>query len=161
MLKKNINKLPWSPTEQSIARNFSYWKQKLVMAKKKIFHSQHLDQLQQHINISDEDHSNHDFSFIHQKMEEYHNQWKAVKKRSTQMRQTSLQDRALMMAEKMKTNKEKALKAILAAEASRRSYASINAILGKHRAPLTQIDIVSPDSASGHSHSTLTNRKDI
>lgn len=94
-------------------------------------------------------------------MEEYRNQWKAVKKRSTQMRQTSLQDRALMMAEKMKTNKEKALKAILAAEASRRSYASINAILGKHRAPLTQIDIVSPDSASGHSHSTLTNRKDI
>jgi hypothetical protein len=36
---------PWSQHQHEIARAFSYWKQKLVMANQKFFHREHLDQL--------------------------------------------------------------------------------------------------------------------
>jgi hypothetical protein len=70
-------------------------------------------------------------------MVEYRTKWKSCKKCSSQLRQTFLQDRAAMMAEKLKTTEEKALKAVIAAEASRRSYATINSIFGKQQSPLT------------------------
>jgi hypothetical protein len=78
--KRHINRLPWSPKQQIMARNFSYWKQKLVMAKKKLFYFCHLDQLRKNAEVSDEEHSNFDITFIHEKMTEYRKKWKACKK---------------------------------------------------------------------------------
>jgi hypothetical protein len=65
--KRHINRLPWSPKQQIMARNFSYWKQKLVMAKKKLFYFCHLDLLRKNTEVSDEEHSNFDIAFIHEK----------------------------------------------------------------------------------------------
>jgi hypothetical protein len=62
-------------------------------------------------------------------MTEYRKKWKACKKWTTQICKEFLNDRAAMMAEKMKMIEEKALKVIISAKPSRRSYATINSIL--------------------------------
>jgi hypothetical protein len=46
------------------------------------------------------------------------------KKKSKEIRRAFLSDRAQFMAEKMRTVEEKALKAILSSEASRKNYAT-------------------------------------
>ncbi len=57
---------PWSPQQRVIAITFSYWKQKLAMANKKLFHCGHLDQLWHHTDITDSDHQTRDSSYIYE-----------------------------------------------------------------------------------------------
>jgi hypothetical protein len=65
------------------------------------------------------------------------------------------------MAEKMQTTTEKALKAILAAEKSRQSFALIKALLGQQNSPLTQIDVQSNPNDPLSPHITLTTQDEI
>jgi hypothetical protein len=65
------------------------------------------------------------------------------------------------MAEKMQTTTEKALKAILAAEKSRQSFALIKALLGQQNSPLTQIDVQSNLNDPLSPHITLTTQDEI
>lgn len=60
---------------------------------------------------------------------------------------------------KIKATEEKALKAVLSAEASRCLYATINSILGKQQSPPTQIDVLSPEQNPIHPHTTLPKKK--
>ena len=55
--KKHINRDPWSPHQQLLGQTISYWKQKLAMYQRRIFHWPHLDRLRLHLNISDDDHT--------------------------------------------------------------------------------------------------------
>jgi len=66
-----------------------------------------------------------------------------LQKKSAEIRQSFLHDQALLMAEKLRSSEEKALKVILHAEQSRRIYNSIRELLEKKNKPLTQIDVSS------------------
>ncbi len=70
------------------------------MAKRKLFHFNHLDQLRFKTDISDQDHTNTDEVFIQQQLVDYRNKWKAYKKKSSKLGENFLQDRTLMMVEK-------------------------------------------------------------
>jgi hypothetical protein len=41
--KNRCKKPPWSPEQQHIAHTFLYWKQKMIMSNKKLFHITHLE----------------------------------------------------------------------------------------------------------------------
>ena len=69
-------------------------------------------------------------------------------KKSAEIRQSFLHDQALLMAEKLQSSEEKALKAFLCAEQSRRIYNSIRELLEKKNKPLTQIDVSSSSDPS-------------
>jgi len=49
--KKSWNQQPCSPKQKEVARISSYWKQKHLMAQRKLFHQCHLDQLQKDTSI--------------------------------------------------------------------------------------------------------------
>jgi hypothetical protein len=76
-----INRQWWSPEQRRIGRTFSYWKQKLVMSKKKLIKWHHLDQLCIHNEISDNDHINLSSSFILQQMRYSRSKWRCCKKK--------------------------------------------------------------------------------
>ena len=63
--KKNIRRQHWSPFLQNMALHYSYWRQKFLMSKKKLFHWEHLNKIRQQIQIEDAVHSNTDPEFIH------------------------------------------------------------------------------------------------
>ena len=60
-----------------------------------------------------------------------------IKKKTMELRRKFLEERAERMAQKMRTTEEKALKAILKAEDSKRIYASIQNLTGKSNSLLT------------------------
>jgi hypothetical protein len=55
-----------------------------------------------------------------------------------------LQEQAVLMAQKLHTDKEKALKAIIKAEQSKSIFRSIHDITGKPQASITQVDFSDP-----------------
>jgi hypothetical protein len=57
-------------------------------------------------------------------------QWQACKKKSAQIRLNFLKDRAELMAQKMRTAEEKALRAIMQAESSKQTYKKIQDTFG-------------------------------
>lgn len=67
-----------------------------------------------------------------------------MQEKSAELHQRFLYDQAQLMAEKLRSSEEKALKAILQAEQSRRIYNSIRELLEKKNKPLMQIDFPSP-----------------
>jgi hypothetical protein len=94
-------------------------------------------------------------------MVEHREQWKTRKKKSDQLWKTFLQDCIAMMAEKFKTTEEKGLKAVLSAETSRCSYATVKSIIGKQQSSLTQVNVPSPEPNPANPHTTLTKKDDI
>lgn len=77
------------------------------------------------------------------------------------MRQAFLEERAKMMAIKMKTSHEKATKAIIKAEESRQTFQCIKNLLDKHQIPLTQVDVLSNPSDHSSPHITLSKREEV
>ncbi|MFN9952374.1 MAG: hypothetical protein ACK55I_04680, partial [bacterium] len=104
---------------QRIGKTFSYWRQKATMAKKKIFLWDHLNRLRSNTDITDDEHATTNFNHIITSQRKCRAQWQACKKKSFLLRKQFLQERAELMAEKMRTLEEKAVKAILKSEESR------------------------------------------
>lgn len=120
----------------------------------------HLEQLSIHTNISDYYHSSLDPFLIQQRKNESRTQWKAIKKKSTLIHRTFLQERVELMARYLCTSEEKAPLAIIKAEASRGTFQNLKDILGKPKTPLTQVYVLlDPDNTQSH-HTTLTDRTD-
>jgi hypothetical protein len=71
----------WSPSQRTIARTFSYWKQKSIMEAKECFNWNHLDHLRRHTLITDLDHSIIDPVILTEKKRITRSQWKVVKRR--------------------------------------------------------------------------------
>jgi len=65
------------------------------------------------------------------------------------------------MAEKMKTSEEKALKAIINSEASRKNYSTIHDLLGRNQASLTQVDVLSDRLDPSSVLNTLSNKEEV
>lgn len=61
----------------------------------------------------------------------------------------------------MKTTEEKALKAIIKAEQSRRTFKNINEIFGKQNKPLTQVDVLSDPNNKDSLQNTITSREEL
>jgi hypothetical protein len=93
--------------------------------------------------ISDEDHLNTDITFIKLKLKQHQNEWRVCKKKSANLCKQFLVEHAEMMAEKMHTNKEKAIKAITRAEESHLTFKKNREVMGRTTIPLTQVDILS------------------
>lgn len=109
----------------------------------------HLDQLHQHDTISDSDHGHIIHQFISEQVKSSRAAWNVAKKRSHTIRQRFLSDCADLMAQKMHTSHEKAIRVILRAEQSRITYRNIRALLCKENSPLTQADnLSSPNDPS-------------
>jgi hypothetical protein len=117
--QQRIQRQYWSPTQREVARNFSYWKQKDIMISKKLINWDHLNRLRRFTNVSKGDHSSLDPVLASQRKREMRNKWKVCKKRSALLRQQFLMERAEYMTSKMRTTEEKALRAIIHAEASK------------------------------------------
>lgn len=66
----------------------------------------------------------------------------SMQKRCASIRQQFLNERADLMASKLHTSEEKALKAILKAEESKRTFAMIRDLLKTQQVPFTQIDVL-------------------
>jgi len=62
--RKPHKQQPWSPMQRETVRTFSYWKQKMIMERKKCFQWDHLNQLQRMTEISNHDHLITDPAFI-------------------------------------------------------------------------------------------------
>jgi hypothetical protein len=105
-----------------IARTYSYWKQKANMETKKIFNWPTLERLRSHTIISDTEHAIIDPIFINKKKGEARIKWRSCKKKSEVIRLQFLKDKAELMALKLRTSEEKALRAIIKLEASRRTF---------------------------------------
>lgn len=144
---RRINRDNWSPKLCNAGRNLVYWKRKHKMAKKKHFKWHELDSLKMNTHIQDKDHHNIDIQFIKQSLCQARILWKAIKKESGNIRMAFLEERAEEHAAKLHTTKEIALKAILQAEESKRTYNNIRQIAGhrNEKTPLTQIDIDNPN----------------
>jgi hypothetical protein len=138
--KKSWNQQPCSPKQQEVARISSYWKQKHLMAQRKLFHQCHLDQLQKDTSILDCEHDNYDSCFIYDQTRLRRNKWRSAKNHSHTLCKTFLQERANYMASKMNTTGEKALQAIMRTEESWGIYKTLKELMGKQNSPLTQID---------------------
>ncbi len=65
------------------------------------------------------------------------------------------------MASKLCAPEEKALKAILQAEESKKTFSIICGLIGKQEVPLTQVDILNMDTTSPHKFVTLTSKTEI
>jgi hypothetical protein len=65
------------------------------------------------------------------------------------------------MAQKLRTSQEKALRAILRAEHSRKAYKNIRLLIEKENKPLTQVDILSSPTDPTSPHTTITTKDDI
>jgi len=118
-MKKRKQRQDWSPAAQLTARTYSYWKQKLIMVNKKLFHRKHLDQLRKGTNITQLEHDSLDIPLIVDRLCCSQNEWKSHKKKSASIRRQFLIERAELLADKLRTAEEKALRAILRAEDSR------------------------------------------
>jgi len=101
--KKRISKQAWSPESQKVARTCSYWKQKQIMVNKKIIHNGHLDQLHLNTYVSDFDHLSLDPIYTKEQLRIYKRKWKALKKRSTTLRERFLEERAELLSLKLRT----------------------------------------------------------
>jgi actin-related protein len=130
------------------------------MAPKKLFHWEHLQQLRKYTKIPDNDHSNMDSIFIYTKLWTLRASWKTCKKQSSQLRQQFLEERAAFYAMKIRSSHEKALRAIIRSEESRKTFASIRDIMGKNKLPLSQVDIPA-FVPGGDPYITLTERQEI
>ncbi len=75
--------------------------------------------------------------------------------------QAFLQERAELMAQKLRTSEEKALLVIIKSEASRRTFQNLKDIFGKVQSPPTQIDIFTDPNNKLSPRITLTDRKEI
>jgi len=127
---------------------------------KKIFHWSHLQQLHQLTNISDNDNQNTDPTLIHSRLKSTRSSWKTCKKHSSNLRKQLLNERAEFFAKKIRSTQEKAVRAIIKAEASRRTFSSIRDILGNVKSPLTQV-VIRPSNLQHDPFITLTQRSDI
>ena len=87
--------------------------------KKKLFHRKHLDQLRKGTNITQLEHDSLDIPLIVDHLCCSQNEWKSHKKKSASIRRQFLIERAELLADKLRTAEEKALRAILRAEDSR------------------------------------------
>jgi hypothetical protein len=159
--RKSINRQPWSPQQRTIARTYSYWQQKAIMAAKQSFNWHHLNQLRQSTEITLSDHATMDITIINHQKTLTRNKWKSCKKRSYELRKKFLYERANYLATKMRTTEEKALCAIIRSEDSRRIYRNIKELLGKQQQIFTQVDIKNPSPENNHPHTTLTEQLDI
>ncbi len=92
---------PWSPQQRVIARTFSYWKQKLMMANKKVFQWGHLEQPRHHTNITNMDHHTRDSSYIYEQMCMSRAKWRVYKKKSAKLRRQFLEECATFFASKL------------------------------------------------------------
>ena len=158
---KRIQRQHWSPKQRMIARTYSYWKQKATMETKKIFNWPHLERLRSHTIISDTEHAIIDPIFITKKKGEARIKWRSCKKKSEVIRLKFLKDKAELMALKLRTSEEKALRAIIKSEASRRTFQNIKNILGVQQSALTQVDISMEHSGLSSTHETLSKREDV
>ena len=79
-----------------------------------------------------------------------------LQKHSASLRLQFLHERAELLATKMHTTEEKALKAIIRAEQSRQLFSSLNEIFGKPNTPLTQVDVLSDPYDSTSPHETVS-----
>jgi hypothetical protein len=162
--KKHINRQPWSPQQQLLGRTITYWKQKLSMYHKRFFYWAHLDKLRIHLHLSDQDHAAMDLETIVLHLRQARRAWKKMSKSFADQRREFLQEKAILMAQKMHTDEEKALKAILNAEQSKRIFRNIRDITGKQQTPLTQVDNSTPMEAGSTrmpSTTTLTTKEEI
>jgi hypothetical protein len=152
---------PWSPKLCNTGKALSYWKKKWKMARQKCFVWKRLDNIVQHINISHEDHINEDLLFIRGKLRDARSQWKQIKKEGDTLRLSHLQERATEHAKKMNTTAEKALKAIIRSEQTKKTYKQIRTITGHKtdKNPLTQVDVPSP--IDGGQIITVTTKEDL
>jgi len=112
-------------------------------------------------NISSEEHHNIDQEFIKNNHRKSHNKCRACKKRSDILHQQFLNEKAKLMASKLCAPEEKALKAILQAEESKKTFSIICGLIGKQQVPLTQVDILNMDTTSPHKFVTLTSKTKI
>jgi len=92
------------------------------MCSKKLIHWPHLESLQKYTDISDADHCIIEHKFIQQQLRTYRVKWKACKKRNIALCQKFLSKKAGMVAIKLGTTREKAIRAILKSEESRRTF---------------------------------------
>jgi hypothetical protein len=111
--RKNNQCQSWSPWQRKIARTYSYWRQKLIMANKKFFRWDHLDQLRNHTSTTDQEHEIRDYDIIRTHVKQSRDKWKACKKRSDQICRQFLEERASFFASKLRCTEEKALRAII------------------------------------------------
>jgi hypothetical protein len=159
--KKANQRQFWSPHQKEISRMFSYWKQKSIMEAKKLINWQHLNNLRTFTSISEVEHLSLDPTLISNRKRESRSKWRTCKKHSEHIRAHFLSDRAELMAQNVGTSEEKALKAIIKAEASRRTCKNINYIFGKQQIPLTQIDVPSTCGDPTKPHISLTFQLEI
>jgi len=73
---------------------------------------------------------------------------------------TVLEERVAFYAMKIRSSHEKALRAIIRSEESRKTFASIRDIMGKNKLPLSQVDIPA-FVPGGDPYITLTERQEI
>jgi hypothetical protein len=72
-MKKLKFRQDWSPTSQKVARQYSYWKQKLIMVNKKLLHRDHLEKLRKGTDISQLDHDSLDSTYIKEQLKKARN----------------------------------------------------------------------------------------
>ena len=130
------------------------------MSAKNLFRWDHLEPLQRHTSILDEDHAVRDYQLIETNLKRVRDRWRACKKKSTAIRKKFFEERAAFFASKLKCTEEKAIRAILKAEESKRIHNNIKEILGKQSTPLTQVDTID-ESSNERNHITLTSREEI
>ncbi len=86
----------------------------------------------------------------------------SMKKRKVRLiRRRFLGERADFFAKKLRCPCQKAIKAILRAEALKWTYQNMSVLMGKQHIPLTQIDIPSKNSHIDATHTTLPSKEDI
>jgi len=158
--KKVQQRQAWSPKQRNIARNYSYWKQKKNMSIKRLFNRPHLNQLRIHTDVLDYEHSKMDSSFIWKKKRQTRSLWRSCKKKSESICLQFWNEKAKLLASKMRTTEEKALKAIIKVEQSRRIFSNINEIFGKPNKPLTQVDVQSDPTDKDSLRSTISCREE-
>jgi len=151
----------WSPELQRIGKTFSYRRQKATMAKKKIFLWDHLNRLRSNTDITDDEHATTNFNHIITSQRKCRAQWQACKKKSFLLRKQFLQERAELMAEKMRTLEEKAVKAILKSEESRLTFKTIKELLGRSNTPLTSVEVLSDPLNTTSPLQTVSNKDDV
>lgn len=87
--------------------------------------------------------------------------WKACKKWSATLQKQFLEERAELLASKLRTTEEKALRAIIKAEESKQTFSQIKSILIKQNFPLSQVNVLSQPNDTTSPVITLTNKGEI
>ncbi len=99
--------------------------------------------------------------FVVGQLKHHQAKWKACKKKSLEIHRAFLEETAEMMAIKMRTTHEKAIKEIIKSEESRRSFQNIKNLLDKQQIPLMQIDIRSNPRDQNSPQITLNKREEV